>query len=117
MIVLDVGQLGGEYAKAAGGHRRGKGDESWLIHAKVVHAMQHHQRGRIRMAHGGIEPPPHRSLASVEGYIVRDDRLCNQLVQHGRNRLVPDEVQYGDRLQVRLRERPDKHDDHASKQE
>ena len=47
VVVLDAGQLGGEDAEAAGGHRGGEGNEAGLVHAEMVDAVEHDEGGRV----------------------------------------------------------------------
>ena len=99
MVVLDVGQLRGENAKAAGRHGGGKGHQPGLVDAEVMDAVEDDESGslgelvgrELRQVEAGADRPGLGRDRCVfggnrVGYKIADDRrngLARDLVEHG----------------------------------
>ena len=55
MVVLDVGQLGGEDADSAACHGGGEGHEPGLVDAEVMDAVEDDERGGVGGVSGQVE--------------------------------------------------------------
>ena len=98
LVVLDAGEFGGEHAQSTGGDGRGEGDQAGLVHAEVVDAVQHNQRGGVGMFAGCVEARADRAAGQRERDLGGGDWFGDDAAQQRRDRLVGDEVQHGDGL-------------------
>jgi hypothetical protein len=106
VVVLDAGQFGREHAEAAGGHGGGEGDHARLVHAEVVDAVEDDDAGRIGVELRRVEAGANGSAGQRQRDDLALDGLEGDVAQQRRHLLVGDEIEHGERLQMRLDEGP-----------
>ena len=105
-VVLDGRQLRCKYAQTARRHRRSERDQPRLIHAQVMHPMQHDERRRIRLACGCVQPRADRAAGERQHDVCRGDATGDQPVQRCGDGLVSNEIEHGNGMQVCAQRRP-----------
>ena len=104
MVVLDVGQLGGEDADAAGGHGGGEGLEAGLVDAEMVDAVEDDEGGGLGgvpgVELGEVEAGADGAGLGGEGEVFGGDGMGDGVADDGGDGLAGDLVEDGDGFEV-----------------
>ncbi len=119
VVVLDVGELRGEDAHAAGGHGGGKGHEAGLVDAEVMDAVEDDEGGCVGEVVGEVEAGADVAGLNVEGEVVGRDGVRDGVGDEGGDGFAGDLLEDGDGFEMVLDEGPgeEREEDEAGEQE